>query len=1127
MLLAVAPWPGTLIHDDGGDVFTVDLDGGMALEYIATTDEVMSDMAFSPQGELYGVTLPWWGGNSYLYSFLSDFESATPSIETESVLAIATEASEPLYLNGLTFSPAGEMFAIGSKFPVPHSNTGFLFRIDPETGTAEEVLELTDAGVDYSSSGDLAFDSDGNLYVTTVSGHLLRIPPEQGSFEMVGNTGQADLFGLTYGPAPLLYAFDYNEGVYRLDPATGEATKVAQLDHEWLDFVNGAATIFPAPTDLGEVDFRELSGQATTLGEIWYRVEPTHGAILTVEVTNVDPASEIDLTLYEFGGDGDLDALVTGRLRIDYEGTLDFDPGSDEREYFVKIEGAGPTVDLRIANLFRPSGNGAIVYGTDDGDTFDFVPGPPYTITVNGVAYEYDFSASSLVEVSFDGGAGHDLATLAGSGLDDVATLSLDTLGGTVTRSSEWEVQVSNTEEIDFDGGDGEDSATLIGSALADTITLEPGAATVLGQGGARVSSANTPTIEIDGGPGTDSATFTGTSARETIELRPLQAHFEEAGSGFSADVSNVETVSAHGGGGDDQAVLRDSAGADTFTAGPNSAVMSRQGFTLVANDFPTVLAFASDDGHADKAILEGLPGSEDRFRSWSTEAKMTGAGFFIRAKGFGDVVARASDSADVAELYDSTGADALEAYADRATMSYAGGAVVRADDFRWVHAFASDDGQTDTARFYDTTADLGTSYAAWFQGELDASKMYSGSVFYNRAIGFDDVIASATGGNDRGRLHDSPGDDTVDAYADGATMFHAGGKTVGADGFRWLFTFASDDGQIDTARLYDTTADLGTSYAVWFKSFPGLAKMYEASFYNRVDEFDVVIAFAQGSNDSAKLYDSPGADALSAYADRATMSYADGTTARADDFRWVLAYASDDGQFDTAELYDTTADSATSYASWFKADDRIARLYHDPVFYVQAQDFDGVSATAVGDDDTAKLFDSALDDEYWSRPDHGRMDYGDGTYAEAFDFRYLLGYSYYGSDKATLDDEATGGTSYAVRFAGYATWAKLFHPEFYSRTEGFAEVRAALSDGDDLAWLYDDPSRVDHLVVPFLGDVGHAPAKATLWNDQRAIYVDEYHTLTATTSQSFQDDEDVDAAYEDDVILVGDWAAA
>jgi len=1123
MLLAVDTWPGTLIHDAWGDVFSVDLDAGMALQFIDTTDEAMSDMAFTPEGKLYGVTLPALGGYSVLYSFLADFESETPSIETEWTREITLGDTEPLYLNALTFSPEGELFAAGSKFPDPHSNPGFLFKIDLDTGAAEEVLSFGT----YASSGDLAFDSHGNLYLTARSGELLLVPPEQDSFDVVGDTGIDLFYGVTFGPGPLCYGFTWEEEVYRIDMATGESTLVTQFTDVWLDYVNGAATVFPAPTDLGEVDFRELLGQEPTLGEFWYRVEPTHGAILTVEVADADPASDLSVTLYEFDGEGELVQLETGQTRLDYEGTLDFDPATDHREFFVQIEGAASNVDVRIANLFRPSGNGAIVYGTEEDDVFEFVPGPPYTMTVNGVSYAYDFSSGSLVEVSFDGDAGHDRATLTGSDLDDVAALDLATFSGTVTRSPQYEVQVFNTEEMDFDGGDGEDSATLVGSALADTITLEPGAAIVLGQGGARVSSASTATIEIDGGPGADSATFTGTSAKETVELRPLEARF--GGTGFSTSLSNVQTVSADGGGGADEADLYDSPNADTFTAGPDSAEMSGLGFTLTVNGFPTVYGHASDDGHTDTAIFDDLPGSEDRFRSWSTVAKMTGTGFLNRAKGFDQVVAGASDPADVAELNDSSGADALEAYADRGTMTYADGQTVQANAFRWLYAFASDDGQTDTARFYDTTADLGTSYATWFQGELDASKMYYGSVFFNRAKGFDQVIASAGGGNDKARLYDSPGDDALEAHADSATMSYAGGRTVRADDFRWLFAFASDDGQTDTAHLYDTTADLGTSYAAWFKGFHGVAKIYEgATFYNRVDDFDEVIASAVGGDDRAKLYDSSGADALEAYADQATMSYPDGTTVQADDFRWVLGYASDDGQVDTARFYDATVDLGTSYATWFKADDHIARLYADPVFYVQARDFDGVSATAVADDDTAKLYDSALDDAYWSRPDHSRMDYADGTFAEALDFRYMHGYSLHGTDTATLYDETSGGTSYAARFAGYPTWAKLFSgATFYSRTEGFAELRAATGGGDDLAWVYDDPSRVDHLIVPFLGDLDHAAAKAKLSNAQRAIYIDDFHTLTATTSQNFVDDKDVDPAYEDDVILDGNWAEA
>jgi len=376
-------------------------------------------------------------------------------------------------------------------------------------------------------------------------------------------------------------------------------------------------------------------------------------------------------------------------------------------------------------------------------------------------------------------------------------------------------------------------------------------------------------------------------------------------------------------------------------------------------------------------------------------------------------------------------------------------------------------------------------------------------------------------------QLYDSSGPDVVEAHADRTTLTRSDGTVVRADDFRWLFAFASDDGATDTARLYDTTAHQGTSYATWFKGFNELSKMYGATFYNRVDGFDEVIASVAGGDDIAKLFDSPGPDELETFADRATMSYADGTAVQADDFRWVLAYGSDDGQVDTARFHDTTADLETSYATWFKADNTISRMYCEPVFYVHAKGFDGVMASAVGTDDTAKLFDSALDDVYWSRPDHSRMEYADGTYAEALDFRYVLSYSRNGSDTATFYDEMSGGTSYAARFVANADWAKLFDAAFFSRTGGFTEVRVALGGDDDRAWLYDDPARVDHLVVPFPGDGDHDPAKAIFFNGQREIYVDDFLLLAVFTSEHYVDDESVDPAYSDEVFLYGYWGEA
>jgi hypothetical protein len=290
------------------------------------------------------------------------------------------------------------------------------------------------------------------------------------------------------------------------------------------------------------------------------------------------------------------------------------------------------------------------------------------------------------------------------------------------------------------------------------------------------------------------------------------------------------------------------------------------------------------------------------------------------------------------------------------------------------------------------------------------------------------------------------------------------------------------------------------------------------------------------GHDDVAKVFDSAGPDEFVAHADRATMTYADGRKVQADDFHSVMAYAfSDAGPIDTAHFYDTTThDEATpSYPIWFHGYHQLSKMYSlSPVdgrilFYAQAAGFDEASASADGDDDTAKLFDSAQSDAYSSRPDYNRMDYYDGTFAEAWDFRYMYGYSYHGPDTATLYDQATDGTGYALRFQGHATWSKLYTAGLYSYTEGFAELRAALTGDDDKVYLFDDPTRDDHLVVCFPVDAEHPDCTAKLSNDRRAIYVDDFLTLTAITAEEGDDDQDVHDDYIDQVILDGTWADA
>lgn len=159
------------------------------------------------------------------------------------------------------------------------------------------------------------------------------------------------------------------------------------------------------------------------------------------------------------------------------------------------------------------------------------------------------------------------------------------------------------------------------------------------------------------------------------------------------------------------------------------------------------------------------------------------GPGFFTWAKRFDEVTASAVGGDDSARLGDSLGAEVFEAYPDHGTMTYEDGTFARAEDFRWLYAFASDDGQTDTAILHDLSGsdDL-------FQSWSTEAKMTGDGVF-NRAKGFDEVVAGASDVTDVAKLNESPGTDVFEAYFDRATMTYEGGPVVHADDFPWTRT--------------------------------------------------------------------------------------------------------------------------------------------------------------------------------------------------------------------------------------------------------------------------------------------------------------------------------------------------
>jgi hypothetical protein len=251
------------------------------------------------------------------------------------------------------------------------------------------------------------------------------------------------------------------------------------------------------------------------------------------------------------------------------------------------------------------------------------------------------------------------------------------------------------------------------------------------------------------------------------------------------------------------------------------------------------------------------------------------------------------------------------------------------------------------------------------------------------------------------------------------------------------------------------------------------------------------------------------------------------GFTLTAYGFRWMHSY-SEQGGDDKAELSDVNADPGTAEPVWLygiPGDSRFCSTGYG--FLVRMRGFGQISAQGHGDDDVANLMDSAGEDNFEAYADWGRMTYADGTYVEAFDYRYLHGFSREGgSDKARVYDETVAGAGYATTFVGYVNSPVLYfgQNEPLVRAWDFEELRVSTDGVDDVAKVYDVPTLFDWLEVPYAGSSSHDPAEALLQTAYCNLFLDHFVWLKADTSDNYMDDALVDPAYADKVILEGNW---
>ena len=214
------------VGDQLGKLGTVDVATG-TVSVVGSMGSVMTDIAFSPTGNLYGVDL----GNFYSINATTGVSTLIGSLGTS--------------VNSLVFDASGTLYAANKS----------LYTINVGTGAATLV---GNGGTSYSSSGDLAFVG-GNLYLSSVGigDNLMRLDSATGVGTLVGSIGFSSVFGLATDNNINLYGMSGTQ-VINVNVSTGAGSLLLDYGGKGLGAVWGSAFVSEAAPPVGAIPEPEI-----------------------------------------------------------------------------------------------------------------------------------------------------------------------------------------------------------------------------------------------------------------------------------------------------------------------------------------------------------------------------------------------------------------------------------------------------------------------------------------------------------------------------------------------------------------------------------------------------------------------------------------------------------------------------------------------------------------------------------------------------------------------------------------------------------------------------------------------------------------------------------------------------
>ncbi len=183
--------PTLWVSTGSSGLATVDVATG-ATTAVGGTGVVLTDIAFSPTGDLYGISF------SGLYS-VNTSNGATSLIGGFGSISGTA--------NALVFGADGTLYMAGTS----------LYSLNTLTGAASAI-----GSIGYQSGGDLAFIGS-DLYMASSTNQLVEVDVTTGVGSLIGSLGVGSMFGLATPDNVNLYGVA-GQSVYLVDTSSGAAS---------------------------------------------------------------------------------------------------------------------------------------------------------------------------------------------------------------------------------------------------------------------------------------------------------------------------------------------------------------------------------------------------------------------------------------------------------------------------------------------------------------------------------------------------------------------------------------------------------------------------------------------------------------------------------------------------------------------------------------------------------------------------------------------------------------------------------------------------------------------------------------------------------------------------------------